>query len=154
MPDLKPPHPRALGAQRFFARVVAFIAECPHCGHVTAVRQKNQHGSVQPALYDKRTARWTCNECERVYVVGLLAWPPPRGAGSKGIPDDQVPGPRELAQMRADGSGYWLPDALRDTGRMDMSNLTTEPDRPDPVDPIDLDLAIHPGVDWTPPEED
>ena len=147
----KIPHPRTY-ADRFFARVQAFTAECPHCGAVSAVRAANQHGSTAPAIYDPRTARWTCRECGRTYVVGLLAWPCPRGQGAQAPPDDQIPGPRQLPQLRADGGSYWLPEELKTTGRMDVSNLTGEEERQDPEDALDLDLALHPpdmtSTDW------
>jgi hypothetical protein len=109
---------------------------------------------VTPALYDRRTARWQCRECDRVYIVGMLAWPAPRGAGSKGTPDDQIPGPRQLAQMRAEGSGWWLPEELRGKGRQDISNLTGEEDRPEPDDPLELDLAIRPPKNFVEQQEE
>lgn len=141
-----PPHPREY-AQRFFAKVHAFTAECPSCGHVVSVRQRNQHGSTSIAIYEERSARWQCKECGRIYVVGMLAWPCPRGSGAAAPPDDQVPGPRELAQLRDDGGGFWLPEAYKTKGRQAWSNLTGETERPEPVDEIDLELAIRPPED-------
>lgn len=141
----KPKHPREYGAIRFFAQVGSFVCECPYCGTVASVLRQNQHAKTAKAAYNPKTARFRCLDCKRQYVVGLLLWPEPRGGGSKGIPDDQVPGPRQLAQLRADGAGYWLPDSLRETaGRMDTSNLTGEADRPEPEDALELDLTIHP----------
>lgn len=133
MSEQKPPHPRELGAQRFFARVERFTLECPHCGMV--------HSSVD--AYDPRTARWKCHGCDWTYVIGLLAWPAPRGLGAGRTPDDQIPGPRELAQLRADGGGFWMPEHLRQRGTMDMSNLTAG-ERPEPVDEVDLELTLRP----------
>lgn len=127
------PHPRELGAQRFFARVVRFTAECPHCGLVLDSAD----------CYDVRTARFKCHGCDWTYVIGLLAWPAPKGLGAGRLPDDQIPGPRELAQLRADGGGFWMPEHVRQRGTMDMSNLTTG-ERPEPVDEIDLELAVRP----------
>ncbi len=147
----KIPHPRTY-ATRFFARVQSFTAECPHCGAVAAVRAANQHGSTTPAIYDARTARWTCRDCGRTFVIGLLAWPCPRGDGAQAPPDDQIPGPRQLAQLRSDGGSYWMPEELRTIGRQDVTNLTGEEERQEPEDPLDLDLALHPpdmaSTDW------
>lgn len=161
-PPLRPPkpaswHPRDLGATRFFARVLSFVAECPHCGYVVKVRRSNRTGSTPAAQWDPSTARWTCPRCEWVYSVGMLAWPAQRGAGAQALPDDQVPGPRQLAQLRTDGDGWWMPDALKAPGRLETSNLTAGP-RPEPEDPLDLELALRPpdGLHhpWNPDEGD
>lgn len=135
----EPPHPREY-SQRFFARVERFTMECPHCGKVLSSGDG----------YDIRTARFQCSACEHVYVIGLLAWPAPKGRGAGRTPDDQIPGPRQLLQLRADGGGFWLPDALRQRGTMDRSNLTAG-DRPEPEDEIDLELTLRP-PDGGPPQ--
>lgn len=142
-PPLPPPHPQILGAQRFFARILACDLECPHCGRVYLLRL----GALKESYHDPRTARFTCRDCGRVYVLGLLAWPAGRGAGSNVPPADQVPGPRQLGQMRAEGYGWWMPDEYRPKGRPDPTNLTGEETRPEPEDPIDLEL-IDGAVEW------
>lgn len=129
---MPPPHPREY-AQRFYARPERFTMECPACGKVLASAE----------CYDVRTARLQCPSCDHVYVIGILAWPSPRGIGAGTTPDDQIPGPRQLAQLRADGGGFWMPDALRQRGTMDHSNITTG-ERPEAEDEIDLELTLRP----------
>ena len=136
-----PPHPKIIGAQRFFSRIRTLDIECPHCGLVYIIRADHRTDAWNP-----RTSVFWCNRrdgCERKYTLGVLAWPKGHGhaKGANTPPPDQVPGPRQLAQMRDEGSGWWLPDEYRHKGRPDPTNLTGEPDRPDPEDPIDLDLA-------------
>ena len=116
---------------RFFARLQAFDLECPHCGTVYQIRMKPR----KDRNWDPWTGRFHCTtkNCARVYVLGILAWPiiaAPNAASA--TPADQVPGPRQLAQMRKEGGGWWLPDeeGQRYT-RPHETNLTTEEERPD-----------------------
>ena len=85
-----------------------------------------------------------------MYTIGLLAWPAARGTNAQQTPDDQIPGPRQLLQLRSDGGGFWMPEHLRGTGARDISNLTAGP-RPEPEDELDLELAIRP-PDGRPPQ--
>ena len=135
---LQHPHPRELGATRFFARLIAFDLECPRCGKVFSIRRLNRHKMSTVALdeaahtWNPTTARFTCtgkDGCQKVYVLGLLAWEPPRGARAGALPIDQVPMPRQLAELRQDGQGHWM--IYQPTGRMDTSNLALTDERPE-----------------------
>ena len=101
-------HPKEIGAVRFFARLRAFDLECPRCGIVYQVTQKQTRDDARPSTcYDYPTARFTCRACCMSWVLGLLAWP---SEGEAVVPpSDQVPGPRELPQLRREGWGWWLP---------------------------------------------
>ena len=118
-------------ASKFFARLASFDLECPHCGTVYQVRI----GTKRDVNWDPFTARFTCTQkgCARVYVLGMLAWPikkAPRVASA--TPEDQVPGPRQLAQMRKEGGGWWMADEdAQRYARPHETNLTTEDDRPE-----------------------
>lgn len=121
--------PRLARSTRFFARLQSFDLECPHCGTVYQIRvstRKDQN-------WDPWTARFHCTtrHCDRTYVLGILAWSI-RGNAATTPPADQVPGPRQLAQMRREGGGWWLPD--EDAQRYPRpleTNITTEEERPD-----------------------
>lgn len=135
-----PPHPRdaVIGAQRFFARVRTFDLECPHCGMVYRIRTDTAASTWNP-----RTAEFRCGDssgCGYRYIIGILAWPKGTGKGAGTPPLDQVPSPRNLASMRDEGSGWWMPEEYRHKGRPDPTNLTGEEDRPEPEDEIDLQL--------------
>lgn len=137
-PKLTHPHPRELGATRFFARLISFDLECPRCGKVFRVRRLNRHKMSAVALdesehtWNPTTARFVCtgkDGCQKEYTLGLLAWDPSRGAKSAALPLDQVPTYRQMAQMRQDGQGYWMPH--QGTGRRSTSNITNEAERPE-----------------------
>jgi hypothetical protein len=131
------PHPRELGATRFFARLIAFDLECPRCGKVFRIRRLNRQKMAAYALdegvhhtWNPATARFTCtgkDGCQKQYVLGMLAWDPSLGARSGAIPTDQVPTYRQLAELRQDGQGHWMPHQLR--GRMNSSNLAVSEER-------------------------
>ena len=132
------PHPRELGATRFFARLIAFDLECPRCGKVFRIRRMNRNKLSAVALdaevhtWNPTTARFACrgkDGCQKQYVLGLLAWDPPKGSQAGHIPMDQVPTHRQLAEMREDGAGQWMPNQL--TGRVDTSNLAVTAERPE-----------------------
>lgn len=129
------PHPRELGATRFFARLIAFDLECPRCGKVFQVRRLNRHKLAAVALdeaahtWNPTTARFACtgkDGCQKVFVLGMLAWEPSLGAKAGALPTDQVPTYRQLPELRQQGQGQWMPHENR--GRMSTSNLaiTTE----------------------------
>lgn len=128
---------RVAKATRFFARLHAFDLECPHCGDVYQIRVGEARVKSQKASpnWDPWTGRFTCtnNRCGKRYVLGILAWPivaAPRVASS--TPADQVPSPRQLAGLRKEGGGFWMPDAEGQRyPRPYETNLTTEPERPD-----------------------
>lgn len=132
------PHPRELGATRFFARLIAFDLECPRCGKVFRVRRMNRNKLSAVALdesehtWNPTTGRFACtgkDGCQKEFVLGLLAWDPPRGARAGALPTDQVPTHRQLAELRADGQGHWMPH--QPTGRMRTSNLAITDERGD-----------------------
>ncbi len=142
MPKSPPPHPELTNAQRFFARVRSFDMECPHCGLVYRVRK-----DTNPTIWNPRTALFTCLDrrmggCKRTYVIGMLAWPKGRGSGSGAPPADQVPGPRQLAQLRQEAGGWWMTDEYKHKGRPDPTNLTGELDRLPEEDSNDVQIAI------------
>jgi hypothetical protein len=120
-------------AQRFFARLQSFDLECPKCGTVYQVRMPR--GGHKTVNYDPWTARFRCTakNCNGMYVLGILAWPivaTTRVASQP--PEDQVPSPRQLGQMRKEGGGWWMPESEGQRyKRPRTTNLTTEEDRPD-----------------------
>lgn len=136
------PHPRELGATRFFARLIAFDLECPRCGKIFRIRRLNRNKLSARAVdraanhtWNPTTARFTCTDrdgCQKEYVLGMLAWDPPRGARSKALPTDQVPTHRQLAELRAEGQGQWMPHVNQ--GRMSSSNLAITDERGDDHD--------------------
>ena len=141
MKPLVHPHPRELGATRFFARLIAFDLECPTCGKVFSVRRLNKHKMSAVGLdeaqhtWNPTTARFTCvgkDGCQKQYVLGMLAWDPPRGARAGALPMDQVPTHRQLAELREEAAGQWMPH--QPTGRMDTSNLAITDERPEDHD--------------------
>lgn len=133
-----PPHPDVITAQRFFARIRSFDCECPHCGLVYRIR-----ADTPSSTWNARTAEFRCGAtggCGYRYVAGLLLWPKGTGKGAGTPPLDQVPGPRQLSQMRGEGDGWWMPEEYRHRGRPDPTNLTGEESRPEPEDESDLQL--------------
>jgi hypothetical protein len=92
------------------------------------------------AFFDPTTSLFRCTHvnCLKVYVIGIVAWPVSPRAWIKGVPRDQVPHPRQLVQMRREGGGWWLADEDQQRyERVDESNLTIEPERPDQTDEDD-----------------
>jgi len=120
--------PRLHAATRFFARPESFTLECPRCGQCYCVRMNEK-----VAYWDPTTSLFKCTGhqgCGKVYVLGLVAWPVSPRAWIRSIPRDQVPNVRQLAQLRKEGGGWWLPDAARQRFEIvHESNLTTEPER-------------------------
>lgn len=128
------PRPKIQKATRFFARPESFTLECPHCGRVYQIRM-----GPTTRIWDPRTSRFSClgkAGCQKTYLIGILAWPigPVAGVASQ-TPTDQVPHPRQLAQLRKEGGGWWLPDEemIREKRPSD-TNITLEEDRPDDQD--------------------
>jgi hypothetical protein len=142
MPKILPPlHPRIIGAQRFFfrQRPGGFDIECPRCGLVYRITRKSA-----ASVFDPRTARFRCSHhdgCSLILVLGCLAWPVAASVGGKTPPYDQVPGPRQLAQLRAEGAGWWMPDEYAIKGRPQVTNLTGVDERIEPEAEDDLQLA-------------
>lgn len=134
---------RVAKAQRFFARLHSFDLECPRCGDVYVIRLAKKKTSQPSPHWDPWTARFTCTNsaCGKTYLLGILAWPivsAPRVASSP--PADQVPNERQLAQLRKEGGGWWMPDAEGQRyQRPHTTNLTTEEARTDHDDPDDFD---------------
>lgn len=133
-----PPEQRLAHSTRFFARLQSFDLECPRCGTVYQIRlgPSPKKGRVTPNAqknWDPTTGRFTCTtrECARTYVLGILAWPiTPSPNVASTPPADQVPSPRQLAQMRREGGGWWMAD--QDGQRYPRpyeTNLTTEDQR-------------------------
>lgn len=121
-------------ATRFFARLQSFDLECPHCGTVYQVRLTNAKAKKFQKPWDPWTARFTCTNqvCHRSYVLGILAWPITQGNPScQATPEDQVPSPRQLSQMRKEGGGWWLSDQdAQRLKRPHTTNVTGEQERP------------------------
>lgn len=135
VPDQRP---RLQKATRFFARPQRFTLECPHCGLVYIC---NSNAPKQAAHWERNTSTFRClgeTGCERAYLIGIVAWPVSSRAHIKGKPRDQVPGPRELAQLRAEGGGWWMPDSEKQRYQVvHESNITTEMERPEKEDDDD-----------------
>ena len=125
--------PRLAKATRYFARPESYTHECPHCGLVYQIRLGRND-----SFWDHTTSLFKCTAkggCQKVYVMGLVAWPVSSRAWIKSIPRDQVPHPRQLAQLRKEGGGWWMPDEEKQRYHpIHESNLTTEPERPEPED--------------------
>lgn len=122
-------------ATRFFAYLESFTLECPHCGIVYQIRK-----GLSKGIWDPRLSRFRCSGkggCGFRYILGLLAWPIAGGGNvARQPPDDQVPGPRQLAQLRKEGGGWWLADSAAQRFRRPLeTNLTGEEQRP----PLDSD---------------
>lgn len=103
-------------ATRFFARVIAAVLECPRCGTVI---QFGGHAGLQTrkvsaprTAWNPRTARLKCPQCDKTYLIGLLAWPVRASWGKTTAPMDQVPHERQLAQMRAEAGGFWMEEEM------------------------------------------
>src|SRR5262245_55706957 len=109
--------------------------ECPRCGTVYRFSDRVQDPGASWAVFDPLTARFTCTrkDCARTYVIGLVAWPvvsAPYVASQP--PDDQTPDIRELAQLRREGGGWWMPDAYGQRWKRPLeTNVTPEEDRLD-----------------------
>lgn len=140
------PHPRELGATRFFARLIAFDLECPRCGKVFRVRRLNRTKLADMALDEGRhtwnpsTARFACtgkDGCQKVYVLGMLAWDPSRGQRAQATPRDQVPTFRQAAEMRAEGQGQYMPHET--TSRFQTTNITNA-ERPEEYEDDDDEI--------------
>ena len=64
--------------------------------------------------FDPVTALVTCPRCQKVMQIGMLVWDSAQpGYRRHRRPLDQRPTPRELAQLRAYASGFWLAGAPR-----------------------------------------
>jgi len=129
--------PRIRRATRFFARPESFTLECPHCGKVYRIRAGRLY-----TYWDARTSRFSCTAkhgCDRIYIIGILAWPVVAATRvASQTPEDQVPHPRHLAELRKEGGGWWLGDEEGITEkRPTETNLTLEEDRPEPEEDED-----------------
>ena len=61
------PHPRELGATRFFARLIAFDLECPRCGKVFQIRRHAEK------VYGEALSKIAINLLQYPKYVGLQA---------------------------------------------------------------------------------
>lgn len=120
-------------ATRFFARLDSFTMECPRCGKVYQIRVDQKSSG-----WDPTTGRWRCSKvksCNRTYILGIVAWPVYQHVGDPATPEDQVPSPRQLAELRREGGGWWLADESTITeARPVVTNLTLEEQRPQHTD--------------------
>ena len=118
-------------AARFFARLESFALECPNCGRVYYIRPDRRSPAWEPRL-----ARFTCASkygCDKVYVLGILAWPLQQTAKvATQTPRDQVPTPRQALELRRQhAGGWWLSDEDRQKwDRPEVTNLTPDEGRP------------------------
>lgn len=124
-------------SDRFFARLEGAMLECPRCGTLDYFSQRGAAGKSAEDLRIKRlarykrlskpswnpsTGRWKCPSCHLTCILGILAWPTTT-APHQTRPRDQVPNQRQLLQLRNEGGGRWMREAL--TGyRAKGSNLT------------------------------
>lgn len=101
------PHPPD-EAQRFFARVLGAVFECPKCGYLYKFGP-GQADRTHNARYDPRTSRFQCDKCGLTLMFGLLAWPVEKGdPRPPTLPRDQVPTPRQVAELRQAEHGWWM----------------------------------------------
>lgn len=92
---------------RFFARVTGAHLECPHCGTVHSFGNgRSKRGN--PGTWDPRLCRFTCHHCQRSVVIGLCAWSLRTGKIQRARPADQIPDPRQAAELRRLVGGFWL----------------------------------------------
>jgi hypothetical protein len=128
------PRPKIQKSTRFFARLLSFDMECPRCGDVISIRAGyDRRDKKRNPAWDPATARFRCQNkaCNKTCVLGILAWPVSKGHSAKQIPLDQIPNARQLAELRKEGWGWWLPDEMRIRHRQPhTTNLTTELTRP------------------------
>jgi hypothetical protein len=129
-------------ATRFWAKPLAGWLECPRCGKVIYF-QTSKGRTKQNAEWDPRTSRLQCPECKLVLVLGLLAWPVKPGQ-ARTAPRDQVPQERQLAQLRAQGAGWWLPQSQAKQGyRPDDTNVTAACTCPEGAEGGDDQCPVH-----------
>lgn len=135
--------PQPPTGDRFFARITGARLECPRCGYLDHFQtrgpakgrvgdpRKPMKGRRSPSGWNPLTGRWQCPSCRLTCVLGLLAWPVrPGGRAVASLPRDQVPSYRQLAQLRAQGGGLWMRDALqqfRATGSNICAGCTCQP---------------------------
>lgn len=119
-------------ADRFFARLDKFEAECPNCGRLIFVaRDKRAYtGQQRPLSYREAkrlaphsrrrvntvwnpvTQRMKCPWCNTAYVCGLIAYPAPRGVRYLlDVPPDVKLEAREIAVSRLKAGGWWAAQA-------------------------------------------
>lgn len=114
-------HPELGESIRFFARLSAFDCECPYCGRLLMVGR----GKPDNKRYNRVTSIVTCADragdethevvrgCGRKFLLGIIAWPlksgptPERPGPLDPRPPDQVPSPRQLAEIRQYARGIW-----------------------------------------------
>lgn len=103
--------------ERFFAHFTAGELECPACGWVTVIRQ-----DTAPTTWDWRTSVLRCPACSRRYILGVIAWSVLPGSHTKTLPMDQVPDPKQAAQLRKRLGGFH-PDERKAHNRPEETNL-------------------------------
>ena len=121
---------------RFFARVEAFVCECPRCGHLlmgrsvaTKRRGKGVDRTYRREVWNPVAGRAWCGYCHRHYVVGLLLYPAAMHTVGKVLigerrPPDWKPTWQQLCAMRQEAGGYFVDEAK---GPRNMVFLTFNP---------------------------
>ncbi len=108
-------------ATRFYARVLACQFECPRCGHLIQIGRQGRNRGLDQAQssqtaggdWDATTARVKCRVCRLTLLLGLLAWPVRAGGWTSVTkPMDQVPNERQLAELRGEAGGFWMPEEM------------------------------------------
>ncbi len=73
---------------------------------------------------------WRCEVCGLTCVAGIILWPTLEGGIKRTAPQDQVPGERQNAQLRAmggEGAGWWMPkDQAVKAHRPEHTNITAK----------------------------
>lgn len=111
-------HDRELD-QRIFARVTSALVECPQCGEIYDIRagawktgQQRGGRKHQAGMFDPLTARFACDKCGLVAVVGIVMYLVDEGDRDPAPPRDWRAGLRqarrlvELARGRISGEGW------------------------------------------------
>lgn len=80
--------------------------ECPKCGRLLLWGVGAGHPDQR--WWSPVTSQLTCSRCLTVYTLGLIAWPSGKGKGAgRGLPIDQQPTIRQLAEIRQRTGGFW-----------------------------------------------
>ena len=92
-----------LDASPFYAVVKAAQLACPLCQKLIVFGSPT---SLHHKAYDPAASVLKCPGCHRSFIVGLILWPAPMGP-RPGLPVDQRPSLRQLAELRSFAKGFY-----------------------------------------------